>query len=108
MEAKRQQAIKGPRNFDSAYGFSFAIALGLILFIAGLIITVFLSEGGFATGLVFGIPLLIAGLVVTLFMMRDVFARHDVARVEKRDPAVLLLIFENRDAVIDFARGFAL
>ena len=78
MEAKRQQAIKGPRNFDSAYGFSFAIALGLILFIAGLIITVFLSEGGFATGLVFGIPLLIAGLVLPVFMMRDLFHHNEV------------------------------
>jgi predicted RNA-binding Zn-ribbon protein involved in translation (DUF1610 family) len=78
MEAKRPQAVKATRAFDSAYGFSFAIALGLVLFIAGLVITVFLNEGGFGVGLIFGVPLLIAGLLVPLVMMSGVFARHDV------------------------------
>jgi predicted RNA-binding Zn-ribbon protein involved in translation (DUF1610 family) len=62
---------------DGAYGFSFGIALGLILFIAGLVVSLYLG-GGSPIGLVYGIPLLIAGLVVPLIMMRDVFARHDV------------------------------
>ncbi|HMF55987.1 MAG TPA: hypothetical protein VK619_06485 [Pyrinomonadaceae bacterium] len=64
------------RTFDSAYGFSFSIAIGLILFIAGLVMSLALGEGGM--GFVFGIPLLIAGLAVPLFMMRDVFRRSDI------------------------------
>ncbi|HEY0006964.1 MAG TPA: hypothetical protein VGB17_19445 [Pyrinomonadaceae bacterium] len=78
MEAKRPQSIKPPRSFDSAYGFSFSIALGLLLFIAGLVLTVFINDGNFGVGLVFGIPLLIVGLLVPLVMMRDVFSRHEV------------------------------
>ncbi|MCU1267084.1 MAG: hypothetical protein JWM21_3402 [Acidobacteria bacterium] len=69
METNTSKTAKPGRSFDSAYGFSFAIALGLILFIAGLIITLTLGEGT-SIGLIFGIPLLVAGLVVPLFMMR--------------------------------------
>jgi hypothetical protein len=71
------QPGKAGRKFDSAYGFSFIIALGLILFIAGLIISLTFGEGN-STGLIFGIPLLVIGLVLPLFMMRDVFKRSDV------------------------------
>lgn len=69
METKSPETPKTGRSFDSAYGLSFAIALGLILFIAGLIITLTLGEGT-SIGLIFGIPLLIAGLIVPLVMMR--------------------------------------
>jgi predicted RNA-binding Zn-ribbon protein involved in translation (DUF1610 family) len=64
---------KPKRTFDEAYGFSFGIALGLILFIAGLVISLTLGEGS----LIFGIPLLIAGLLVPLFTVRDIFTRHE-------------------------------
>jgi len=66
---KSPETAKAGRSFDSAYGFSFAIALGLILFIAGLVITLTLGEGT-SLGLIFGIPLLIAGLVLPLVMLR--------------------------------------
>jgi uncharacterized membrane protein YjjP (DUF1212 family) len=66
------------RTFDSAYAFSFAIALGLILFIAGLIISLTLGNGT-SLGLIFGIPLLVAGLVLPLFMMRDLFKQNEVS-----------------------------
>ena len=78
MEAKRTEAAKQEsRTFDGAYGFSFSIALGLVLFIAGLVMSLTLG-GDSSLGLVFGIPLLIAGLAVPLFMMRGVFARNDI------------------------------
>ena len=69
------QTDKAGRKFDSAYGFSFTIALGLLLFIAGLIIS--LTLGG--NGLILGIPLLVLGLVLPLFLMRDVFKHSDVS-----------------------------
>ena len=78
MDAKRPGDVKAGRTFDSAYGFSFSIALGLILFIAGLVISLTLGQGT-SIGLIFGIPLLIAGLVLPLFTMRDVFKRNDVS-----------------------------
>lgn len=65
------------RKFDGAYGFSFSIALGLILFIAGLIISLTLGQGS-SIGLIFGIPLVVIGLVLPLFMMRDVLKHNDV------------------------------
>lgn len=78
MEAKRTEAAKQEnRTLDGAYGFSFSIALGLLLFIAGLVMSLTLG-GDSSLGLVFGIPLLIAGLAVPLFMMRGVFARNDI------------------------------
>ncbi len=82
MEAKKVSPEAGEpqaagRTFDSAYGFSFAIALGLALFIAGLVVSLTLGEDS-SFGLLFGIPLLIAGLVVPLFMVRDIFARSDI------------------------------
>jgi predicted RNA-binding Zn-ribbon protein involved in translation (DUF1610 family) len=78
MEAKRAEDAKTARTFDSAYGFSFSIALGLVLFIAGLVISLTLGEGT-SLGLIFGIPLLVAGLVLPLFTMRDFF-KHEVVK----------------------------
>ena len=74
MQARGTATTKPARTLDSAYGFSFSIALGLILFIAGLVVSLALGEGN----LIFGIPLLIAGLLVPLFMMRDVFTGHNI------------------------------
>jgi predicted RNA-binding Zn-ribbon protein involved in translation (DUF1610 family) len=68
---------KGGKTFDSAYGFSFSIAVGLALFIAGLVISLTLSDGT-SIGLIFGIPLLVAGLVIPIFMMRDLFKTNEV------------------------------
>jgi hypothetical protein len=70
MDAKRPEVAKSGRTFDSAYSFSFSVGIGLVLFIAGLVISL-------TIGLIFGIPLLIAGLVLPVFMMRDLF-QHNV------------------------------
>jgi len=77
MSTQEPGATKPEKTFDSAYSFSFAIAIGLILFIAGLVVSLTLG-GGTSLGLIFGIPLLVAGLVVPLIMMRDEFKRNDV------------------------------
>lgn len=77
MDANRPEVVKSGRTFDSAYSFSFSIAIGLVLFIAGLVISLTLG-GGKAIGLIFGIPLLIAGLVLPVFMMRDLFHHNEV------------------------------
>jgi hypothetical protein len=53
------------------------LSLGLILFIAGLVISLTLGQGA-SIGLIFGIPLLIAGLVLPVFMMRDLFHHNEV------------------------------
>ena len=79
MDSQRPEDVKPGKSFDSAYGFSFTIGLGLILFIAGLVISLTLGEG--TIGLIFGIPLLIAGLVVPLIMMRGLFAQNEVSGV---------------------------
>lgn len=77
MDQNRPEAAKSGRTFDSAYSFSFSITVGLVLFLAGLVIS--LTFGQSATvGLIFGIPLLIAGLVLPVFMVRDLFKRNDV------------------------------
>ena len=65
------------RTFDSAYGFSFSIAVGLLLFIAGLFIALTVGGAG-GIGLIFGIPLLAAGLFIPLFMMRDLFKNSEI------------------------------
>ena len=39
MDANRPEVAKEGRTFDSAYSFSFSIALGLLLFLAGLVIS---------------------------------------------------------------------
>lgn len=76
VENKASETTKNKRTFDSAYGFSFAIAIGLALFIAGLVITLTVGEG--TSGLIFGIPLLFAGLVIPVFMMRGLFKTNDI------------------------------
>ena len=77
MDADRPDVVKSGRTFDSAYSFSFSIVIGLILFIAGLVISLTLGQGA-TVGLIFGIPLLIAGLVLPVFMMRDLFQHNEV------------------------------
>ena len=78
MDQNRPEVVKSGRTFDSAYSFSFAITLGLVLFIAGLVIS--LTFGQSATiGLIFGIPLLLAGLVLPIFMVRDLFQHNEVS-----------------------------
>ncbi len=79
MEAKKTvDAGESPtrRSFDGAYGFSFSIAVGLLLFIAGLVISLTVGEG--STGLIFGIPLLVAGVVIPIFMMRGLFKTSEI------------------------------
>lgn len=73
----RPNVAKSGRTFDSAYSFSFSIAIGLVLFIAGLVISLTLGQGA-TVGLIFGIPLLIAGLVLPVFMMRDLFQHNEI------------------------------
>jgi DNA-directed RNA polymerase subunit RPC12/RpoP len=80
MGARKTGDMTSGRSFDSAYGFSFAIGIGLILFIAGLVISLTLGEGT-VVGLIFGIPLLIAGLVLPLVMMRGLFTQNEVSGV---------------------------
>src|SRR5215510_10409464 len=75
--AETTQSTKPRRTFDSAYGISFSIAVGLILFIAGLVISLTLGQGT-NIGLIFGIPLLVAGLIIPIFMMRDLFKTNEV------------------------------
>lgn len=76
------QPGKPARKYDRAFGFSFSIALGLILFIAGLMISLMLGFGeGNGVGLIFGIPLVVIGIALPLFMMRDVFKHSDVSGV---------------------------
>jgi hypothetical protein len=78
MSAKEPTTAKSARTPDSAYLFSFAIAIGLILFIGGLVISLTLGNTS-SIGLFFGIPLLLAGLIVPLIMMRENFKQHDVS-----------------------------
>jgi len=77
MDPNQPEVAKTGRTFDSAYSFSFSVALGLILFIAGLVISLTLGQSA-TVGLIFGIPLLIAGLVLPLFMMRDLFHHNEI------------------------------
>src|SRR3979411_3340235 len=77
MAEKQIENAGSRRAFDSSFGFSFSIAIGLLLFIAGLIISLTLGGAG-SIGLIFGIPLLMAGLIIPLFMMRDLFKTRDI------------------------------
>jgi hypothetical protein len=76
--ADQPEAAKPGRTFDSAYSFSFAVAVGLVLFIAGLVISLTIGQSA-GIGLIFVIPLLIAGLVLPLIMMRDLFHHNEVS-----------------------------
>jgi predicted RNA-binding Zn-ribbon protein involved in translation (DUF1610 family) len=80
MGAEKPHVTKTGRTFDSAYSFSFSIAVGLILFIAGLVISLTFGAENTA-GLIFGIPLLIAGLLLPLVMMRNLFSKSEVSGV---------------------------
>ena len=77
MAEETSQKVKTGRTFDNAYGFSFSIAVGLALFIAGLVISLTLGQGT-NIGLIFGIPLLVAGLIIPIFMMRDLFKTNEI------------------------------
>src|SRR5947207_14725920 len=77
MQQEPTGRVKTGRTFDSAYGFSFSIAVGLILFIAGLVISLTLGQGT-NIGLIFVIPLLVAGLIIPIFMMRDLFKTNEI------------------------------
>ena len=78
MDADRPEVAKSGRTFDSAYSFSFAVAVGLVLFIGGLVISLTVGQSA-SIGLIFGIPLLIAGLVLPIIMMRDLFHHNEVS-----------------------------
>jgi predicted RNA-binding Zn-ribbon protein involved in translation (DUF1610 family) len=78
LDARKTQTVKAGRTFDGAYGFSFSVGLGLLLFIAGLVVSLALGLGP-GVGLAFGIPLLMAGLVVPIFMMRGIFKTNEIA-----------------------------
>ncbi len=78
MSSQELDSAKPVKRFDSAYGFSFTIAIGLVLFIAGLVISLTFGQTA-SIGLVFGIPLIIAGMVVPLLMMRGQFKQTEVA-----------------------------
>jgi hypothetical protein len=77
MAEQTTQMTKPRRTFDSAYGFSFSVGVGLVLFIAGLIISLTVGQGT-SLGLIFGIPLLVVGLIIPLFMLRDLFVTAEV------------------------------
>lgn len=77
MSANEPAPAKPSRSLDSAYTFSFAVGIGLVLFIAGLVISLTLGNGS-SLGLIFGVPLLVAGLVVPLIMMRGFFQQNEI------------------------------
>ena len=77
MAEETHDRAKPRRTFDSAYGFSFSIAVGLVLFITGLIISLTVGQGT-SIGLIFGIPLLVAGLIIPMFMVRDLFKTNEI------------------------------
>jgi predicted RNA-binding Zn-ribbon protein involved in translation (DUF1610 family) len=78
MSSLEPDNAKPARSFDGAYGFSFTIAIALILFIAGLVISLTFGQGA-TIGLVFGIPMIIAGLLVPLLRMRGQFTQTEVS-----------------------------
>src|SRR5256712_10422425 len=111
MAEETSHKAKPGRTFDSAYGFSFSIAVGLALFIAGLVISLTLGQGT-NIGLIFGIPLLVAGLMIPVFMMRDLFKSSEIqapcpncgATIRTSD-ATLQLRCTNCQKVIDVREG---
>ena len=72
MEVKRPETVRAARTADGAFGFSIAIGVGLVLFVAGLIVSLTLGEGT-GVGLLLGVPLMMAGVILPLFMMRQNF-----------------------------------
>lgn len=77
MAEETTERARSRKTFDSAFGFSFSIAVGLVLFIAGLVISLTIGEGT-GIGLIFGIPLLVAGLIIPIFMMRGLFKTNEI------------------------------
>ena len=111
MAQETSQKATSGRAFDSAYGFSFSIAIGLALFIAGLVISLTLGEGT-NIGLIFGIPLLVAGLIIPLFMMRDLFKTNEIKEpcpncgtIIRTSDATLQLKCTNCQKVINVREG---
>ena len=111
MAEKQIETPGSRRTFDSAYGFSFSIAVGLLLFIAGLFISLTVGGAG-GIGLIFGIPLLAAGLVIPLFMMRDLFKTSEIQEpcpkcgaTIKTSDATLQLKCSSCQSVIDVREG---
>ena len=80
MSDRKTETVKSRRTFDSAYGFSFSIAVGLVLFIAGLIISLTVGGAG-GIGLIFGIPLLTAGLILPLVMTGQRVTSDDIVEL---------------------------
>jgi len=66
MAEPQAKETKPRRTLDSAYGFSFAIAVGLALFIAGLVVTLTVGEGT-STGLNLWRPPDLCRLVIPVF-----------------------------------------
>jgi hypothetical protein len=111
MAENQTEGTKTRRTFDSAYGFSFSIAVGLLLFIAGLFIALTVGGAG-GIGLIFGIPLLAAGLFIPLFMMRDLFKTSEIKEpcpkcgaAIKTSDATLQLRCPSCQCVIDVREG---
>jgi len=111
MAEETSQKVKTGRTFDSAYGFSFSIAIGLALFIAGLVISLTLGQGT-NIGLIFGIPLLVAGLIIPIFMMRDLFKTNEIkapcpkcGTIIRTSDATLQLKCTNCQKVINVREG---
>ncbi len=111
MAQETSERVKPGRTFDSAYGFSFSIAVGLILFIAGLVISLTLGQGT-NIGLIFGIPLLVAGLIIPIFMMRDLFKTNEIKEpcpncgtIIRTSDATLQLKCTNCQKVINVREG---
>lgn len=101
MSADELDEEKPAGRLDSGFRFSLAIAIGLMLFIAGLVISLTLG-GGASIGLFFGIPLLLAGIAVPLIMMRDQLRQNEVsgacpycAHAIRTSDATILLICPN-------------
>jgi hypothetical protein len=111
MPEETSEQPKSGKTFDSAYGFSFSIAVGLVLFIAGLVISLTLGQGT-SIGLIFGIPLLVAGLIIPVFMMRDLFKTNEIkapcpncGATVKTSDATLQLRCTNCERVINVREG---
>ncbi len=105
MEANKTAGSR--RTVDGAYGFSLSIAIGLVLFITGLFISLTVGGGG-SLGLIFGSPLLVAGVFIPLFMMRGLFKTSEISapcpnceHTIKTSDATLQLTCSNCHKVID-------
>jgi len=78
MDTKHTATIQGGRSMDGGYGFSLSIGIGLILFLAGLVVAIFFGDEN-GTGLLFGIPLILAGVILPFMMMRSHFSSHEIS-----------------------------